>query len=101
MKATAAKRGIRQHDPRQSATTRAVRSSAPPDVTAMVLPGVVGAYESSAEFDLIETPKGSWIERLPESIDAGAHDVEDRGRDRTQFLSGGGRQMARAPVQAA
>jgi trimethylamine-N-oxide reductase (cytochrome c) len=53
----AAKRGIRQHDLVKVHNSRGAVICAA-DVTATVLPGVVGAYESSAEFDLIETPEG-------------------------------------------
>jgi trimethylamine-N-oxide reductase (cytochrome c) len=53
----AAKRGIHQHDLVKVHNSRGAVICAA-DVTATVLPGVVGAYESSAEFDLIETPEG-------------------------------------------
>jgi trimethylamine-N-oxide reductase (cytochrome c) len=53
----ATQRGIRQHDLVKVHNSRGAVICAA-DVTATVLPGVVGAYESSAEFDLIETPEG-------------------------------------------
>lgn len=55
--ADAVSRGLRQHDLVKVHNSRgAVLCAA--EITAGVRPGVVGAYESSAEFDLIQTPEG-------------------------------------------
>jgi trimethylamine-N-oxide reductase (cytochrome c) len=53
----AAARGIAHHDLVKVCNARgAVLCAA--DVTATLLPGVLGAYESSANYELIETPEG-------------------------------------------